>query len=165
MSSEIKPWSLSHSARNFRSSLMCRNTIVVGENEVLSHTDYLERSHQIRNELAKHPRCHRLLGSGTGSQPHPKNKKKRVYGAVHLVTAKLEQWLCCTATRQIARWRHLFCWMTVFPLKMVRYPLLLVNYGWKNIFERVLDPPASSMNMIMRIVVPPQCRCFTLTGR
>jgi hypothetical protein len=24
------------------------------------------------------------------------------YGAVHLVTAKSEQWLCCTATRQIA---------------------------------------------------------------
>ena len=29
---------------------------------------------QIRNELAKHPRCHWLLGSRTGSQPHPPQK-------------------------------------------------------------------------------------------
>ena len=57
------------------------------------------------------------------------------------------------------------CQMTVIALKTVELCLLQVNYGWKIIFECVLDPSTPSLNIIMAIAVPPRYQYITLTGR
>ena len=87
-------------------------------------------------------------------------RDRQIYGAVHPVTAKLEQWLCCTATCQIVRDIYLLddCFSPQNgQITSATGWLWLKYYIWKGF--------GPSMNIIMIIVVPPWCQCITLIRR
>ena len=88
------------------------------------------------------------IGTATAkSGPHAK------YGAVHLATTNLEQWLCCTATRQIAKWVYLFFrWLvlTSKQLDSICYWLIIVERSYLKGFWTYLHPVWISLWHLLR---------------